>query len=76
MWPPRSHMALCRVRKSPLCPREDYSNFHKDWTVGGERGGICVCECLCVICVWGKRGVIIDIYYNEVFALSPLPQLL
>lgn len=60
-------------------PREDYSDFHQDWTVGGEWGGKCmcvsVCVCLCVLCV-REIGVIVDIHYNEVFNLSHLPQLL
>lgn len=55
--------------------REDYSNFHKDWTIGRGWGEMCVCVCVFACYMWCGDKVIIDIHYNEVFALSPLMQL-
>lgn len=62
-WPLHSNDSLPCQKILPLCTREDYSNFshfHKDWTVGGEWGGMCMCMFMC----HGGWGVIIDIHYN------------
>lgn len=55
---------------SPLCPREDYSNFHKDWTVGGKWGGLCVCLCLHVYGGWGGSSLTFIIMKSSPFHLS------